>query len=316
MDLTRGRERRSIRWPEGKDFAFTVFDDTDYARMDNVPPVYEFLRDHGFRTTKSVWPLRAEGTPAVEGATCEDRDYLDWLYGLQESGFEIGCHGVAGRSSVREEIIRGLDRFKELFGHDPVALSNHTDCREGMYWGRDRLTGVHRRAYELITRFRHYEAGGHVKGDPHFWGDVCREKVKYLRNFVFADINTLRACPIMPYHDPRRPYVNYWFASSEGAVADSFNRCIEEAAQDRLEEEGGACIMYTHFAFGFYVKNGLNSTFRSLMQRLSKKNGWFVPVSTLLDYLLEASGHHDIADRERRRLERRWLSHKLRIGPS
>jgi hypothetical protein len=74
--------------------------------------------------------------------------------------------------------------------------------------------------------------------------------------------------------------------------------------------------MYTHFAFGFYVKNGLNSTFRSLMQRLSKKNGWFVPVSTLLDYLLEASGHHDITDRERRRLERRWLSHKLRIGPS
>jgi hypothetical protein len=312
----RGTNGGRIRWPEGKDFAFTIFDDTDYARMDNVPPVYEFLKDHGFRSTKSVWPLRAAGAPAVEGATCEDPDYLEWVYRLQELGFEITCHGVANRSSVRGEIIRGLDRFKQLFGHDPLALSNHTDCREGMYWGRDRLSGVHRLAYGVATRFRDSDGRGHVEGDPHFWGDVCRERVKYVRNFVFADINTLRACPIMPYHDPTRPCVNYWFAASEGATVDSFNHCIREGALDRLEAEGGACIMYTHLAFGFYGKGGLNSTFESLMQRLSKKNGWFVPVGTLLDYLLETSGHHDITDRERRGLERRWLSHKLRIGPS
>src|SRR5437879_5143866 len=126
-------ERRTrVRWPHGKDFAFTIFDDTDYARMDNVPPVYEFLADHGFRTTKSVWPLRAAAAPAREGVSCEDTDYLDWLYRLQAAGFEIACHGVAARSSVREDVIRGFERFRELFGHYPTALSNHTDCREGI----------------------------------------------------------------------------------------------------------------------------------------------------------------------------------------
>jgi hypothetical protein len=91
---------------------------------------------------------------------------------------------------------------------------------------------------------------------------------------------------------------------------------LSEANQDRLEEEGGACIMYTHFGHG-YVENGqLHARFRELMQRLSRKNGWFVPVSTLLDYL---SGHRDsivISDTQRRSLERRWLWEKLFRGTS
>ena len=118
----------------------------------------------------------------------------------------------------------------------------------------------------------------------------------------------------MPYHDPERPYVNYWFASSEGANVESFNKCISEKNQDRLEKEGGACIMYTHFASGFYKNGSINSRFQFLIKRLSKKNGWFVPVSTLLDYLLEIRGHHDITDKERKQLERKWLLHKIRVG--
>jgi len=58
----------------------------------------------------------------------------------------------------------------------------------------------------------------------------------------------------MPYHDPERPYVNYWFASSEGEDVEAFNKCIAEQAQDRLEQEGGACIMYTLFAKDFIKK--------------------------------------------------------------
>ena len=30
-----------------------------------------------------------------------------------------------------------------------------------------------------------------------------------------------------------------------------FNKCLSNKNQDRLENEGGACIMYTHFADGF-----------------------------------------------------------------
>jgi hypothetical protein len=170
-------------------------------------------------------------------------------------------------------------------------------------------------AYEVLTRFRHWgRFRGHRRGDPLFWGDVCREKIKYVRNFVFGGMNTLAECPPMPYHDPLRPYVNYWFASSEGGDVDGFVRTISEENQDRLEEEGGACIMYTHFAKGFCEGGRLHELFRRRMERLAAKNGWFVPVSTVLDHLLEQRGHVEISSRQRSRLERKWLWHKARVG--
>jgi hypothetical protein len=50
------------------------------------------------------------------------------------------------------------------------------------------------------------------------------------------------------------------------------------------------------------------------MKRLGKKNGWFVPVATLLDYIVKTRGHHDITTQERKRLERKWLMSKVTIG--
>ncbi|MGH8015504.1 MAG: hypothetical protein ACREBV_04890, partial [Candidatus Zixiibacteriota bacterium] len=95
-----------------------------------------------------------------------------------------------------------------------------------------------------------------------------------------------------------------------------FIDCINEAAQDRLEQEGGVCIMYTHFASGFYENGNLNQEFKHLLKRLRRKNGWFVPVSELLDYLKSVNGGHIITDTERNLLERRWLKHKMHIGRS
>ena len=118
----------------------------------------------------------------------------------------------------------------------------------------------------------------------------------------------------MPYHDPDRQFVNYWFASSEGPDISSFNNCLSEQNQDRLEEEGGACIMYTHFANGFYEDGRINPRFQVLMERLSKKGGWFVPVTTLLDYIHQEKGHHNITNPDRSRLERKWLAHKIKVG--
>ena len=102
-------------------------------------------------------------------------------------------------------------------------MAQHYDCRESVYWGEHRLSGTLRHLYNLVTLWRnHKKFFGHVNGHPLFWGDFCREHVQYVRNFVFREINTLKLCPFMPYHDPRRPYVNYWFASSEGANVQLF----------------------------------------------------------------------------------------------
>lgn len=306
-----------MKWPDNKSFAFTVFDDTDFSTVENTRPVYDFLAECGLRTTKSVWPVKGERKPFIGGATCEEPDYLGWVETLQTEGFEIGYHLATYHTSRREETAAGLERFRALFGTYPRSMANHVGCREGIYNGSARLTGFNRGIYNAATFFRnHQRFRGHLKGDPLFWGDHCKNRIAYVRNFVIPEINTLSVCPFMPYHDPSRPWVNHWFASSEGANAASFVRCIDEASQDRLEADGGACIMYTHFSCGFYKNGALSKRFKYLMKRLSQKEGWFVTTSTLLDHLRSVQGHHVISDNERRRLERRWLRTKLLHGTS
>lgn len=317
VDASRATGR--IVWPEGKRFAFTIFDDTDRSTLENAPPVYALLRDLGFRTTKSVWPAAGLRAPSVVGGTtCGDADYLAWVQQLRAEGFEIGLHNVTYHSSTREETRRGLDRFAELFGGPPRTYATHTDCREGMYWGSARVSGANRVVYDVLTRFKHRHFGGHVVGDPHFWGDLFRERIDYGRNFTFPGIDTLKSCPWMPYFDPQRHWVRGWFASSEGADRKIFNETIRESAQEELEESGSACVMYTHFGKGFCEGGKLDPRFVELMTRLAKRGGWFAPTSAVLDHIAASRGGspHVLTDAERNRLERRWLRHKLTHGTS
>ena len=222
MDSTPTPTRPPVVWPEGKRFAFTVFDDTDGQTVHNTKAVYDLLYDLGFRTTKSVWPLRGSDAQECPGSTCEDPAYLGWALDLKQKGFEIGYHNATYHTSERETTRRGLERFRELFGHYPLSMANHCRCNEGIYRGDARLDGPGRVAYNVLTGFKNrqrYE--GHIPESPLFWGDLCREKVRYVRNFVYDEVNTLKACPYMPYVDPSKPFVNAWFASSREATCRS-----------------------------------------------------------------------------------------------
>ncbi len=310
-------DRTQSLWPDGRAFAFSVFDDSDLANLRNVGPVYDFLAQLGLRTTKSVWAVTGNGTPVIGGSTCDDDEYRAWTVGLQQLGFEIGSHGASPATSDRETVARSLDRFRDIYGHDPRSFANHAGCRESIYWGDARVDGVSRAAYNLLTRGRlHGRFRGHVEGDPLFWGDLCRARVRYVRNFTFIGTDTLAACPSMPYFDPRRPFVNAWFAATEGANVDAFVRAVGDENQDSLEASGGLCIMYTHFASGFFDGNRIDPRFKNLMERLASRNGWFAPVSTILDHIVAQRGVVTIDDSERGRVERRWLASKIRVGRS
>jgi len=81
--------------------------------------------------------------------------------------------------------------------------------------------------------------------------------------------------------------------------------------QERLEAEGGLCILYTHLGSpGFVTQDGaVNSEVRELLVALSKRNGWFKPVSTILD-LLRGERVRTLSPLEEVRLRlrsRRWF---------
>tara|TARA_B100000029_G_C17538764_1_gene945886 strand:+ start:595 stop:1527 length:933 start_codon:yes stop_codon:yes gene_type:complete len=306
---------RKIVWPNNKKFAFTIFDDTDRSNLENSRLIYNCLNDLGFKTTRSVWINKGNSKDGTEGVTCDDKSYLEWILQLKEKGFEIGYHNTTFSSSEREEIKEGLIKFKKTFGKTPIVMANHSENRENIYWGSHRLSGSRRLAYNILTLFkRNKYYFGHDKTSKFFWGDLCKENISYVRNFVFSDINTLKSCPFMPYKDSTKPFVNYWFASSEGNNVETFNKCISEKNQDRLEKEGGACIMYTHFADGFVQNGKLSEKFKEQMTRLGKRDGWFVTVSTLLEFLKKENKNPEIDSKQRRLLEWKWLFDKLILG--
>jgi hypothetical protein len=308
---------RDITWPDGKQFAFTVFDDTDFSTIETVGPIYRFLLDHGFLTTKTVWPLAPVQERHSGGGTLEEPCYRDWVLDLHRRGVEIAFHGATDHSSTRARTIAALDFYRQVLAQDARAYAMHATQTEAMYWGEARLDGSARVVYRALQRLMGYKTPsmGHVEGSPYFWGDLCQERITYARNLTFREINTLRRDPMMPYHDPRRPYIPYWFSCSDGAHISRYCQLINERNQDRLAEEGGACIVYTHFANGFCESGRPHSEFFRLMQRLANLPGWFVPASTVLDHIrTQPHWKEEVDERLLRRIQWRWLIPKLRYG--
>jgi hypothetical protein len=323
-----------IQWPEGRKFAFTIVDDTDRATVANASPVYDVLYDLGLLTTKTVWPLRPNGPGHIGGQTLEDTDYRRWIEVLQGRGFEIALHGVSDGSSARDRVVQGLDFFHEVTGSDPTIHCNHVAQAEALYWGRERFDRPVRWLYGAARRFRGGwpASHGHDPGSPYFWGDVCRDRVTFVRSMVFPGINTLKCDPLMPYHDPRRPHVPYWFSSSFGSGIGGLCELISERHQDRLLAEGGACIVHSHFGsrfdlVGHGVPGGrLEERFLRLLRRLVSLPGWFVPASVLLRHIGDQRGWRSVEGNRNsmRRLQLRWLAANARqavpassrLGPS
>lgn len=299
---------RVAPFPIGKDFALTFVDDTDRSTRANTEPVYEFLWQHGVLGTKTVWVTRSRRTSAYRrdleravdlpdnsGATLEDPDYLAFVRTLIDHGYEIALHGVAAGNSYRDEIVHGLEAFRAHLGAYPRMNIFHERNIENLYAGRHKLDLLPLRLLEGALHRSEYL--GHVPDSPYFWGDLAQEKITYMRVpfHTLRDVNTLRVNPSMPFRDPRRPYVNYWFANSDGSDVRRFNTLLSTGNLTRLERQRGACVVYTHFAKGFAVQRGgryeLDAGFVLIVKRLAgRTNAWFPTASALLDRLRAVRG--------------------------
>ncbi len=141
-----GDRPKPVAWPNGKRFAFTIFDDPDGQSLETSRIVYRFLTDLGFRTTIGVWPLGARREPNSGGETCANPEYLDHVRRLAADGFEVAWHNATLHTSTREETAEGLDLFRAHFGRDPFSMANHYNG-EALYWGPERLSGIRRSMY-------------------------------------------------------------------------------------------------------------------------------------------------------------------------
>ena len=302
-------------FPGGARFAFTIMDDTDDATVENVEPIYRLLESLGMRTTKTVWPVRcAEGSANFAAAeTLDDPHYRDFVVDLQQRGFEIAFHGATMESSRRERTARALARFAETFGMAPRVYANHSLNRENLYWGVDRIDApILRAAYGLMLRRPHDFYQGHVSGSEYWWGDLSAAQIDYVRNLSFEEINLRRVNPSMPYRDDRRPFARWWFSASDAENADAFVQLLGVENQQRLETEGGVCIVATHLGKGFCRGGMVRDDVRRLLDRLAGRGGWFVPVGRLLDELLAGRPDDALPSAEWRRMQWRWFRDLLR----
>lgn len=304
--------RCKIKWPEQKDFTFTIVDDTDNACVSNIKPVYDLLHECGVYTTKTVWvkPSRDSFT----GQCLEDNEYLTFVRKLQDQGFEIALHSVGSGSFKRNEILEALELYKNLIGCYPTIHINHSQNKDSIYWGYERYVLPLRWLYQIVFREKKTYYGSNKESD-YFWGDTCKQMIQFIRNHSFEGINTLNYDYRMPYRSKQKDkYSNYWFSQSDGSKVDSFNALINKANIDLLEQEHGACLVYTHFAEGFVDGQGrLQPDFEKNIRYLSSKNGWFIPASTLLNYLRnDQTGDGYVNYSYLLRLDILWLYERIR----
>ena len=278
---------KKICFPDNKKFVFTIIDDTDDAFLENTKPIYDFLFEHGILITKTIWVYPPRDRES-KGHSLQHHGYRAFVLDIKSKGYEIALHNVGSGLYFRKEILKGLEEYKYIFGDHPKIHVNHSYNTDSIYGGYKRFSFP----FSFLIKFLHpvydqqYE--GEIPGSPHFWGDMHKKLIKYSRNYETDQLNTIKFNPYMPYIDKsKKLYSNYWFSATFAPNQWMFNRIVTPEAVDKLEQEGGVCILYTHL--GYYMKNGkIDQGFIEKIKYISQRNnGWFVPVSTVLDFLVE-----------------------------
>lgn len=298
-------------YPDNKKFAFTILDDTDDATRENVEPIYRYLKESGFRTTKTVWPLSKDEQQQslFDGSSdLSNPDYLDFIKWLASENFEVTWHGPAMESSNREKIINGMDAFEKYLGFSPSLHVNHSHNKDNMYWGLDRFNNPFVKfILKLTSAYKENTFQGQSKDSMYFWGDIATQHFKYCRSFTFENLNILNTNPSIPYVDPKRPEFNYWFSTCDADSVFQFEERFTKKNMLKLINEQGTCILSTHFGKG-YCKNGqVKDSVKRVLDFLASHEGWFVPVSEMLNKRLQSDYGKELSTTERTTMELRWL---------
>lgn len=303
-----------MSFPEGKQFAFSIFDDTDVATLEYIRPIYALLEELGFRTTKSVWPLPYLGASDYSGSdTLWDPAYASYVRELQERGFEIAFHGARMETSERALIIQAFDHYKTTLGQFPGTYAAHGYNRDNLYWGANRFHfRMWRLLYSALGGRREWRGDGHQPGSPYFWGDLAESHLKYMRSFTYDELNLWKVTTAVPYRTADAAIVRGFFPASFADNVEEFIELLSPERQARLEHEQGLAIVGTHFGKGFLLDGQVHPGVVEVLTMLSKRPGWFKPVATVLDYLVAQDGPPPVLHGyDLFRLEALWFWHSV-----
>ncbi len=251
--------------------------------------VYDFMDSLGLRATKTVWvfpPEEPSGIPALptsisRGVTLADPAYLSYCRTLASRGVEIALHGATGGNNRRELI---QCAFAVMDANFPPASTYvcHAKNADNPYW-QEKVVARGPLALALRQYARSHRCSGEDPASPYFWGDLCRQRLRYIRLLRTRRINTLAANPSMPYFEREKPLVPGWFS----ATKRSFREATSVEALDELERDWGVCVLYQYMCR--HVDNSTGNvlpSFAAAAERLAARGRvWTDTVTRLLDRL-------------------------------
>lgn len=236
-----------LSWlPDSYQAAVAITDDPDNGDILAFKTMYDFLMSIDFPTTRAMWVYKnAEptGTPPLKinftAPLLTESECLDYCKVLTKKGFEICLHGASSGNNNRFQTIDALNFLAKEINPSSVYIC-HSKNAENLYWDvRTANSAIEKKILQLYTKNICF---GEVVDSPYFWGDICREKIRFIRMFRTRAVNTLSFNPSMPYHDFSKPFVNFWFSATKGYIPTLFT----ESNIDKLCEQHGASILYQY----------------------------------------------------------------------
>lgn len=263
-----------------------IADDPDNGTFKAFRKVYDFLLDLRFPTTRAMWVYPNEqktGIPNLDARfyapLLTEKKCLDYCRKLHEHGFEICLHGASSGNNPREKTIEALHYLENNISGCTSYIC-HSKNAENLYW--DTKVAHLKILQYLLGLYTSNHCFGEISCSPYFWGDVCREKIKYIRLFRTRSLNTLAFNPSMPYHIFDKPYVNFWYSATKGYIPNLF----KPENLEKLCEENGLGILYQYLHKYVDSSNEINPAVKEGLIRVAEHSKIIIkPVSWMLDRL-------------------------------
>jgi hypothetical protein len=272
---------------------FTITDDTGGANFESIKTVYDYLRQVGLVTTKTVWAFPAIdgcGIPnlprsILDGVSLQDPSYLHYCKDLNCCGFEICLHGASSGNNKRDQIVRAFDLMNTFFRGEGTYIC-HAKCADNPYWEENVVP--HGMPHALLKLFSRHTCCGELPGSEYFWGDICLQHVKQVRLFLTRSLNTLSVNPSMPYFDPAKPFVRGWFSATRATFMD----CTTDRALGALKRKNGCTVLCQHLhRYADSATKAPLPAFRDGAERLAaEKSIWVASTAAVMSRLRAIQG--------------------------